>query len=104
LTLNSSTLGQLDEPRIDSLTAWRRGEIVLEKTPLREAVEELNRYQQKKLVISSPNIGELQISGIYHVGDGAGFAQTIAKLYRLRVSETEAEIRLSGSSSGNSDL
>jgi len=53
---------------------------VLEKTPLEDAVAEMNRYEDEKLIIDSPDIGKLRISGIYHVGDSVGFAQTIAKL------------------------
>jgi transmembrane sensor len=84
----------LDQPHMDVVTAWRRGEVVLEHTPLNEAIAEMNRYEQRKLIISSPEIAHLRISGIYHVGDAAGFADTIATLYHLRVENTEAGISI----------
>ena len=92
LVLAAGAPPRLDEPNIDVVTAWRRGEVVLERTRLDEAVAEMNPYEVRKLVISSRQIARLEISGIYHVGDGAGFAETIAKLYHLRVISTSAEI------------
>ena len=94
LMLSLNTPATLDEPRIDAVTAWRRGEVVLERTRLDEAVAEMNRYEERKLVISSPEITGLKISGIYHVGDGAGFADTIATLYHLQVTSKKGEISI----------
>lgn len=76
---------QLDEPRIEAVTAWRRGEVMLDKTALADAVAEMNRYDQIPLVIDDPKIAALEISGIYHTGDSASFAGMIARLYGLEV-------------------
>lgn len=94
LVLLSNAAATLDEPHIDAVTAWRRGEVVLEHTRLDAAVTEMNRYEERKLVISSPEIAHLEISGIYHVGDGAGFADTIATLYHLQLRSTKDEISI----------
>ncbi len=93
---------RLDSPSVEVVTAWRRGEVVLDKTTLNDAIAEMNRYQDKQLVIGAPSIGNLRISGIYHVGDGKGFAQTIAKLYGLQVTEQDNQIRLSAGQSADS--
>ncbi len=94
LVISPNAPATLDEPHIDAVTAWRRGEVVLEHTRLDEAVTEMNRYEERKLVISSPEIAHLEISGIYHVGDAAGFADTIATLYHLQVRSTKEEISI----------
>src|SRR6185437_14801310 len=91
---------KLDSPRLDVVTAWRRGEVVLEKTTLGEAVAEMNRYQGEQLIIGSPSIEKLRISGIYHIGDSIDFARTVASLYRLQVTEKDNQIRLSPGPSG----
>jgi transmembrane sensor len=85
LVLARNTPPKVDMPHIDVITAWRRGEVILDKTPLDEAVAEMNRYEDEKLVIDSRQVGQLRISGIYHTGDSAGFAEAIAKLYHLRI-------------------
>jgi transmembrane sensor len=95
LLLPADAPARLDEPNIDVVTAWRRGEVVLERTRLDEAIAEMNAYEIHKLVITSPGVARLRISGIYHVGDGAGFAATVADLYHLRVIRAHGEILIS---------
>ena len=95
LLLPAGAPARLDEPNIDVVTAWRRGEVVLERTRLDEAIAEMNAYEIHKLVITSPGVARLRISGIYHVGDGAGFAATVAELYHLRVIRAHGEILIS---------
>lgn len=86
---------KVDEPHMEAVTAWRRGEVMLDDTPLADAVAEMNRYNKSALVIDEGKIAELKVSGIYHTGDSAGFAQTVANLYGLRVTEADNQIHLS---------
>jgi transmembrane sensor len=85
---------RLDEPKIEAVTAWRRGEVMLDSTQLEDAVAELNRYDKNTLIIDDPRIATLSISGIYHAGDSRGFAHTIAKLYGLEIIEQSNRIHL----------
>jgi len=100
LVLVRNTAPSVDLPRIDALTAWRRGEVVLDKTPLTDAVAEMNRYEDERLILDSSAVGDLRISGIYHTGDSEGFAQTVARLYGLRISRKDNEIHLTGAAPG----
>jgi transmembrane sensor len=100
IVLARNTPPAVDSPHIDVVTAWRRGEVILDKTELHEAVAEINRYEDTKLVLDSPETGRLKISGIYRTGDGAGFARTIARLYQLRITQKNNEIHFSASRSG----
>jgi transmembrane sensor len=94
LTFLSGRTPKLDEPRIDAVTAWRRGEVMLDETILADAVAEMNRYDERMLVIDDPAVAALRISGIYHAGDSSGFAQTIAELYDLQVIRQQGRIHL----------
>jgi transmembrane sensor len=85
---------KLDEPRMEAVTAWRRGEVMLDKTQLADAIAELNRYDKTKLIIDDPKIAALPISGIYQAGDSNGFARTVAKLYDLEIIEQPNRIYL----------
>lgn len=97
LVLSRGAGPHVDSPPIDTVMAWRRGEVILDKTPLTDAVAEMNRYEVRKLIVDPGDIGKLRISGIYHTGDGTGFAHTIAKLYQLQVTEGDSQIRLTRS-------
>jgi transmembrane sensor len=94
LTFKNRARPQLDQPRIEAVTAWRRGEVMLDSTLLADAVAEMNRYDDHVLVIDDPGIAALRISGIYHAGDSAGFAETVAKLYGLYVVHESGRIHL----------
>lgn len=95
LTFTGGATPQLDEPRIEAVTAWRRGEVMLDRTTLADAVIEMNRYDERMVVIDDASVAALRISGIYHAGDSEGFAETVAKLYGLHVLYQSGRIHLS---------
>lgn len=94
LTFVGGSRGRLDVPRMDAVTAWRRSEIVLDRTPLADAVAEMNRYDQTTLVIDDPQVAGLRVSGIYHTGNSETFANMIAHLYGLEAVRQDGRIRL----------
>jgi transmembrane sensor len=94
VTLAKNTPALVDEPRVEAVTAWRRGEVMLDKMQLSDAIVEMNRYDSQTLVIEDPRVATLQVSGIYHTGDSASFARTVAKLYGLHVEERPGQIVL----------
>jgi transmembrane sensor len=85
---------KIDVPRVEAVTAWRRGEVMLDDTPLADALAEMNRYSKSALVIDETSIATLHVSGIYHTGDSEGFAQTVAQLYGLQVTQEGGQIHL----------
>ena len=86
----------LDQPQLDNVTAWRRGEVVLDKTRLEDAAEEMNRYSQVKLVVDNPETANIRLSGIFRAGDSARFAEAVAETYHLHVDRQRAQIVISG--------
>jgi transmembrane sensor len=82
----------LDQPQLDNVTAWRRGEVVLDKTRLEDAAEEMNRYSQVKLVVDNPETANIRLSGIFRAGDSARFAEAVAETYHLRVDHSQVQI------------
>lgn len=85
---------KVDKPRIEAVTAWLRGEVMLDGTPLAVAVAEMNRYDQRRLVIDDPTIAAVRISGVYHTGDSALFADMVARLYGFSVQHRDGRIHL----------
>lgn len=85
---------QLDTPRVEVVTAWRRGEVILDETLLADAVAEMNRYDKTPIVIDDPRIAQLPVSGIYRTGDSTGFADTVSRMYDLRIVQDDGRIHL----------
>jgi transmembrane sensor len=75
----------LDRPILDTVTAWRRGEILFHETPLSEAIAEVNRYGKVHVVVRDARLGALPISGVFTTDDAAEFAAAIAQLHGLHV-------------------
>lgn len=94
LVLAAASPPKLDTPPVEAVTAWRRGEVMLDKTALADAVAEMNRYDETHLVIGDPRIADLLVSGIYRTGDSVGFAQAVARMYDLKVAQDGGQIHL----------
>ena len=96
LTFGNDASPTLDTPSVERVTAWRRGQVILEDTPLQAAVAEMNRYNETKLVVQQPEIAALLINGLFQAGDSSQFANAVAQAYGLTVIERGNEIVLSG--------
>ncbi|HEY0623563.1 FecR family protein [Sphingomonas sp.] len=75
----------LDRPALESITAWRRGELRFRDTPLSEAVAEVNRYGRQRVIVNDARLAALPISGVFATDDPAEFAAAVAQLHGLRV-------------------
>lgn len=60
--------------------AWQRGELVAEEMPLPELVEQLERYQDTRIIIADPQVAGLSVSGVIQLD------QTEASLSAIAVS------------------
>ena len=91
---NATTTPRVDRPPLEAVTAWRSGEILLDDTPLSDAIAEMNRYSPTPLEIESADVAGLRISGIFKSGESESFARTVAAQYGLAVVEQPGRILL----------
>jgi transmembrane sensor len=89
----------LSQPRPadpEEATGWTTGRLTFRNVPLREAVAEVNRYAQKKLVLDAPaEIADAPVSGVFDVGDRDAFATAVTALFPLAArSEVDGRLRL----------
>jgi transmembrane sensor len=94
LRVSTQSPDALDTPPIEKITAWQRGMLVFDDTPLRNAAAEFNRYGKRKLIIDSTVSNNIHVSGVFKLNDPLSFAQAIAKAHQLRISENPNEITL----------
>ena len=62
---------------LKQVTAWERGEIVFQNTPLTEVVQSMNRYSAHPIVIADQNVSALRLSGVFKTSDINGFVETL---------------------------
>lgn len=76
---------RIDHPELRKLTAWRRGELLLDRTPLTEAVYEINRYTDTPVRVLDPQADTKFVTGQFRTHKSEDFAKSIAALYGLRM-------------------
>lgn len=73
-----------------SALAWREGYLEFDRTPLTQAIADMNRYTDKPITITDPKIGALLVSGRFKTGDPARFARLLALTYPVMLSKDHA--------------
>jgi transmembrane sensor len=96
LTFADHEQPRLDRPPLERVIAWQRGQIILDHTPLADAVAEMNRYSRVTLKIEEPEARRAEVTGIFRIGDSHSFAQAVAETYHLEVADRGGQIVLSG--------
>lgn len=77
-------------------TSWHTGRLTFVRDPLSEAVEEMNRYSDKKIVFRDGKIPDKSIIGVFRAGDVDRFARAVEMDGLATVSaETDDFIELS---------
>jgi transmembrane sensor len=95
LQFEQPTIAIKSAPDLEREEAWVAGRAIFERTPLRDAVAEINRYARRPLQLGDPALGELPISGTFSVDDVDAFARALADVLSLRVDDTGDTLVLS---------
>lgn len=76
-------------------TSWMDGQLVFEARAIGDVAAELNRYSEKKIVISDPALARTPITGAFATGDVPAFVSAVQS-YRLArvVSDGRGEVTL----------
>jgi transmembrane sensor len=82
---------QVDAQRTGS---WMRRQISFEQEPLAQVASELNRYTSKPIVIDTPGLRDLQISGVLATDDIDAFVAFLRSLDGVHVNVTATRIRV----------
>jgi transmembrane sensor len=84
----------VDLPDVSVATAWQGGRLSFDDEPLRYAVEVVNRYSRKRIVIADPAIANVRVSGTV-LGDHIdGWVASLDTAFGIHATEDDSEIRL----------
>lgn len=87
----------VDSPPLDKITAWQRGQLIFEDTPLSEAVAEFNRYSEARIELGSAELARIRVGGAFRVGDVSSFARAVADANGLDVIDRGGQVLLARS-------
>jgi transmembrane sensor len=74
----------IEEEDITSKLAWTTGRLMFQGEKLSEVVEEINRYNLRKLQITDPDIATLRIGGTFQATDPDGFARALDATFGIK--------------------
>lgn len=64
---------------------WQQGQIRFSHTPLNLAIDQLNRYQSKQLLLEQEQLNKLTVSGTFQLDDIAGMADLLPKILPVEI-------------------
>lgn len=94
ITVSPKTVRRTLHPNLAGATSWTQRQLVFDSASLADVAEELNRYNERKLIIDQSVLGTLHISGVFSSTDPASLIRFLRDRPGLRVTETRTEIRV----------
>lgn len=70
--------------KLENVTAWQRGTIVLDDMALPEALEALNRYSSTRIVIVGESLQRQRVSGVFRIGDVETEVSVLQRYFDLK--------------------
>lgn len=74
--------------------SWESGLLVFEDEPLTLAIDRMNRYAEKRLVIADPALARLRISGVFRAGDTDALLEGLAAAFGVEARQGSDAIEL----------
>ncbi len=84
-----------DAPHTERQLAWREGRIVFDRTPLGEAVEEFNRYNERKIVVDGPEVAAIVLGGSFAPTNVDGFLRLLEQGFGLHTERRGKDVVIS---------
>lgn len=83
----------------DTVSAWRRRQLVFDQTPLASVVDEVNRYRPGKLILTNSELGLKRVHASFSIDRLDDMITLMRDVYRLNVTRLPGGIVLLGSAS-----
>jgi transmembrane sensor len=84
----------VDRPELTRVTAWERGRVEFEDTPLGEAANEMNRYTTTQVTVADTEVAQLRMGGVFRAGDSDEFVKVVSAAFGLRADRNGTAIVL----------
>lgn len=66
---------------VERVTAWNRGVVIFRDDSVADAVREMNRYSNDRLIVEDPRVARLKVSGIFPAANRDDFIEALEALY-----------------------
>lgn len=73
-----------DHIDLNRVTAWRDGQLVYDNVPLKDFIQDLNRYYVGKIILQDKELENMRISGVFQIGDRDKAIKAVENLLPLK--------------------
>lgn len=71
--------------RLSSVLAWRDGAVVFDGEPLSDAIAEISRYTDARIIVNDPQVAALRVGGRYRTGDVQAFFDALQTAFPVSI-------------------
>jgi transmembrane sensor len=71
--------------RLSSVLAWRDGAVVFDGESLSDAIAEISRYTDTRIIVSDPQVAALKVGGRYRTGDVQAFFDALQTAFPVSI-------------------
>ena len=76
--------------------SWRQGMLVFDQYTVERAAEEFNRYNRRKIIVTSPEAAAIRIGGTFETDNVDGFVELLQQGYGLKIEKTDDTVKITG--------
>jgi transmembrane sensor len=87
-TGNDYTVVPVSSHQLSSALAWRDGAVVFDGEPLSDAIAEIGRYTDARIIISDPRVAALRVGGRFRTGDVQEFFDALQSALPVSIRRT----------------
>ena len=87
----------VEHANLTETTAWQQGKIIFDDEPLTEAVERVNRYSERRVVVDASARSQ-RVSGVFNAGDVDAFVEAVTFYLPVNATATPRQIVLRAAS------
>lgn len=84
LSFDDARLWQKASVNLEAAKGWTHGELVFERRPLAEMIDEMNRYTTAKIRLGDPSLRDLRVSGAFYDNDQESLIGALEMGWSLR--------------------
>lgn len=78
-------VGPAQAVNTQALTAWRNGQLVFDNATLGEVAEEVSRYRQQPLHVSTPELAQLRLSSVFKIDDSDALLKALPQILPVAI-------------------
>jgi transmembrane sensor len=71
--------------RLSSVLAWRDGAVVLDDESLSDAIAEISRYTDARIIVNDPQVAAFRVGGRYRTGDVQAFLDALQTAFPVSI-------------------